>query len=106
MNRKIVKREMAKRDIIEHAIFIAQDNVEAAEKFIAATEAAFRLLAETPGAGALREYLNPSLAGLRMWPIRGFDKHLIFYRETPDALEIVRLLHAARDVEAMFRAKR
>jgi toxin ParE1/3/4 len=37
-----------------------------------------------------------------MWPDRGFDKHLIFYRETDEGLEIVRILHTARDINALF----
>ena len=102
MTRKILKRERAKRDIIELAAHIAHDNLEAAERFITAVETAFRLLAHTPGAGALRGSLDPALANLRMWPVRGFEKHLIFYRETPDGLEIIRVLHAARDIEALF----
>lgn len=83
---KVIKRERAKHDIIELADYIAKDNIDAAEQFIMAAEAAIRFLAGTPGAGALRDYHNPLLTGLRMWSIRNFEKHLIFYRETPGGL--------------------
>ena len=41
---------------------------------------------------------NPRLAGLRSWRIEGFEKHLIFYRPADDGIDIVRVIHAARDV--------
>jgi plasmid stabilization system protein ParE len=37
-----------------------------------------------------------------MWPIHGFEKHLIFYRPLKDAVEIVRVLHASRDIRRIF----
>ncbi|MBI5094031.1 MAG: type II toxin-antitoxin system RelE/ParE family toxin [Candidatus Hydrogenedentes bacterium] len=105
MTLKLIKREIAKRDIIELADYIARDSLEAAEQFIVAVVAAFRFLTQTPGAGARRDYLDPSLTGLRIWPVRGFEKHLVFYRETVEGLEIVRVLHATRDIEALFRSE-
>lgn len=102
MTPPVIKREQAKCDLIDLAAYIAQDSIDAAERFIDAAETAFKFLAETPGAGAPREYLTPALAGLRMWPIRGFEKHLIFYRQTSHGLEIVRVLHCARDIEGLF----
>lgn len=105
MRRKIIKRAKAKRDVIELADYIASDNIEAAGRFILAAGDAFRLLAERPDSGALREHYNPSFTGLRMWPIRGFEKHIIFYREIPKGLEIIRVLHSARDIEAVFKTE-
>ena len=102
MTLRIIKRAKAKDDVIELADYIARDNLDAAEGFIKAAEAAFRFLAETPGAGASREYFMPDLEGLRMWPIRGYEKHLVFYRQIPEGLEIVRVIHAARDIEGLF----
>jgi plasmid stabilization system protein ParE len=33
----------------------------------------------------------------------GFRDYLIFYRELPDRVEIVRVLHGARDIERILR---
>lgn len=99
---RIVRRETALRDLLELASYIAEDNLEAAERFLDASESTFQFLLETPGAGVQREFLDPALVGLRMWPIRGFDKYLVFYREIGDGIEIIRVLHAARDIEYLF----
>jgi toxin ParE1/3/4 len=37
-------------------------------------------------------------SGIRRWPIPEFPKHLIFYRPTDDGVDILRVLHGARDV--------
>lgn len=102
MTLNIVKRDKAKHDLIDLADYLARDDIEVAERFIDAAENAFHFLSGTPGAGALREYDSPTLSELRMWPIRDFEKHLIFYRQTSDSIEIVPVIHSARDIEAIF----
>jgi toxin ParE1/3/4 len=59
-------------------------------------------LAEMPEIGALREFTNPRLVNVRLWPIPNFSKYLIFYQATPDSLRILRVLHGARDIPALF----
>ena len=34
-----------------------------------------------------------------MLPVRGFERHLVFYRLAGDAIELIRVYHAARDVD-------
>lgn len=55
-----------------------------------------------PGIGERRESPNPRLAGLRVWRVEGFEKHLIFYRPAGDGIEIVRVLHGARDIDSIL----
>ena len=53
----------------------------------------FRALRNSPGLGVAREDIAP---GLRAHPA---GRHIIFYREVEDAVEIVRVLHQSMDVE-------
>ena len=55
-----------------------------------------------PEMGRLREFSNARLRGLRSWRIRGFEHWLVFYRVTDEAVEVVRVLHGARDLEGLF----
>jgi toxin ParE1/3/4 len=52
--------------------------------------------------GSVRTFQAPRLTGLRVFPVRGFPKHLIFYRQVADGIELVRVLHGARDVAAIL----
>ena len=36
------------------------------------------------------------------WRLRGFEKHLIFYRPIKDGIEVIRVLHASRDLAAVL----
>lgn len=98
MSRRLTRRPRAVTDIIEIADYIAADSPEAAERFLAAAEATFQGLLEMPGLGKMTDFPEPEFTGMRSWAVRGFPKHLVFYRETSDGVEIVRVIHGARDL--------
>ena len=95
----IRRRPRAIYAIIEQAEYIGQDSPDAAERFMDATEETFRDLDEMPGMGHPHESPNPRLAGVRVWPVKGFRNHLIFYRPSDGGVEILTILHGARDIE-------
>ena len=97
---RLVIRPTADREVEEHATFIARDNESAALRFTEAVQSAFERLLEFPSIGAIRSFRNKQLEGLRAWPIPGFKNYLIFYRIESDWIEIIRVLHGARDLEA------
>jgi len=102
MSRRIIVHDEARFDVIDIAYAISDDNVEASIRFIDAIDAAYRRLSEMPGVGALRDYANPRFTGMRMWPVTGFEKYLIFYQSTDEQIRIIRVLHGARDLTAIF----
>ena len=95
---KVYRREAAKRDLIEHFVYLAENaGLAAADRFLVSAEASFDDLARQPHIGALLALEHPDLAGIRKWRVKDFDNHLIFYLPRPDGISIVRVLHAARD---------
>ena len=93
----------AKVDLIDLAHYLSErEGGSAVLRFINATKKAFDRLAETPGIGTPRDYDNPRYVGMRMSPIPKFPKYLIFYRVEGDILKILRVLHGARDLQAIF----
>ena len=86
----------AKEDLASIHKYIASDNRAAADHVIDSLKQKFRLLAAQPLIGQLR----PELAsGLRSFCV---GNHVIFYRPARSGIEIARVIHAARDVEAQF----
>jgi len=55
-----------------------------------------------PEIGTPRLFKNLMLAGLRCWPVKGFEDLLVFYLVHPDALRIVRVLHGKRDLKKIL----
>lgn len=98
MNRRITISPKASRDLEEQFDYIAQENLEAAMRFFDSVRQTFSQLAQTPGVGTPCQLSNPRLQGLRQWAVKGFKKHLIYYLTDDSSVEIVRLLHSARDI--------
>ena|SRR5579864_7192194 len=83
-------------DLIEIWNYIADDSVEAADRFVDEIHEAMQNLCRHPGMGRQREELAPRL---RSFP---FQRYILFYRVNPKTLEVVRVIHGARDVEYSF----
>lgn len=94
--RRLETTEQAEEDLAEAALFIAKDNVAAADDFVDEVAKRYTYLAESPGIGRPRDDLGP---GLRSLP---YKTYLIFYREIPDGVQIIRFLSGYRDIEALF----
>jgi toxin ParE1/3/4 len=100
--RRVAIRPAADRDLDDHYDYLAGDSLDAAMRLLEAARAAFDELLQMPGIGRPRLLQNPRLAGLRQWAIRGFPSYLIFYRGTDEGIEVVRVLHGARDIERIL----
>ncbi len=80
-------------DLYEIGLYLAQHSLRAAEKMLMTIDKKCRLLAESPEMGRTREELA---RGLRSFPA---DPYVIFYKPRHDGIEIIRVLHGARDIE-------
>lgn len=100
--KRLIKRAAAQGDLDAQATFIGEDSPHAAIRFLEAADQACALLASMPELGSVWETDNPEFAGMRVWPIRGFEKHLLFYRSLAEGLEVIRVLHASRNIAAIF----
>ena len=82
---------------------IAADNFAAAERFERAVRSEYARLKAFPHMGRAREFRGRELRGLRSCPLTGFPSWLVFYRVRGETVEIVRLLHGARDLPRALR---
>ena len=87
---KIKRTAQAEEDLIEIWIYIAQDNIQAADRLLDEFEDKFFLLGEQPRLGPKRPDIAPEL---RYFPV---GSYLILYREISGGIEIVRVVHGAR----------
>jgi plasmid stabilization system protein ParE len=89
--------EDADRDLDEIWDYIAEDNIDAADQWIARLFAAFEAIGNTPGIGHRREDLTayPVL----FWPVGAY---LVIYRATSQPIEIVAVTQGARDIPAFL----
>lgn len=96
-------RPCADTEIDALADYIARDSLNAAERFLDAVQETFDLIAEHSGIGSLRYAHLPMLDGLRVIPVSGFENHLVFYIERSTYVDVLRVLHGARDIPAALK---
>ena len=103
MKPRAVIRPLARHDLLEQAEYIAfHSGLAMASRFLKAADGTYQLIATQPCLGRLVERFPPAMSGSRVFPVRGFGKHLVFYRPVEDGIEILRVIHGARDIEALF----
>ncbi|MCP4289116.1 MAG: type II toxin-antitoxin system RelE/ParE family toxin [Gammaproteobacteria bacterium] len=96
--RRVNFTDTAQSDLEEIWWYIAQDNPDRADSFVdKLAEVCRSPLASMPTIGKPCEELLPEL-----WRLP-YRHYLLFYRFNDESLEVVRVLHGARDIEAIFR---
>lgn len=92
----ILKRPRALLDLAEIWSYIAEHSVGNADTFASRIDKTFKLLARHPGIGRTRPELYPDLRSFAV------GKYVVFYLQLTNGIEVIRVLHGARDIEAAF----
>ena len=101
---QITRRAGARHDLIDIIYhYIQEGSPKSGHRFRVQAEAAFERLAGMPGMGTRYAHDHPAQAELRYFPLTSrFKKFLVFYRPVADGIEIVRVLHGARDIAGIL----
>ena len=89
---RLVILPAARADLIEIGDFIAQDNPGRALSFLAEIEDKMRQVAERPGSFPARDDVREGLRSAR------HGRYLIFFLDVGAEVQVVRVLHGARDL--------
>lgn len=92
----ILHTPLAATDLLDIWMFIARDSPRAATRVLRKIDEACATLSLFPGAGAERDDLAP---GLRSFPVY---RYLIFSRRRAEGIEVIRVLHGARNIDARY----
>ena len=92
----INRTDEAESDLIEIWQFIADDNMQAADRMYALLESKMNRLTDFPKMGSPRDDLSPGLRSLVV------GNYLIFYRLEADRIDILRVLQGMQDLPAFF----
>lgn len=102
MTYEIRKKPQAERDIEECFVYIGEDNLDTAVHFLVAVEDSIEEIGRNPFIGKRREFKSSQLANLRMWLVKNFSNYQIYYTVEAEIIEIIRVLHGARDIDDIF----
>jgi len=87
---------LARLDLDQIHDYIALDKPAAARQWLKKTMQQFSWLAKNPLSGEARDDIRPNLRSI------SHGNYVIFFRSREDYLEIVRVLHGARDIRGLL----
>ena len=86
----------ASLDLLDIWDYIATDSIRQADRIVDEFDRVFKLIAKNPLMGRARDELEE---GLRSFPLA---QYVIFYSPSQNGIEVLRILHSARDVDDAF----
>ncbi len=102
---RLIERPKARQEHEQIAVRIGMDRPSAARRFLAAAQKTYANLAAMPEMGALWKAEHPRFQGLRYFSISRYPNYVIFYRPLFDGVEILHILHGARDMQSILEAE-
>jgi toxin ParE1/3/4 len=102
MSRRVNFREIAEADVDEQCLFLARRSARLALRFYEAIQSTALRLAESPDLGTRLDSMMELETNILVWKVDGFSNHLLLFLATPDGIDVVRILHASRDIAALF----
>ena len=87
-------------DLFQIWSFVAETNVEAANRVEEAIMAACELAANSPMAGSIRDDLTDH--PVRFWLVQPWQTYWVVYDPSATPVHIIRILHTSRDISPLL----
>ena len=96
---RVFRTRQSREDYLTIWLYIAKDNVEAADKLVEKFDQTISLIAGSPRIGRDRSDLAPDL---RSVPV---GEYIIFFRPRSDGVQLIRVLHSKRNIRRIMFGK-
>ena len=93
---RVFRSERAQQDLEEILHYLDRQSTQAADRFAAMLDEKCEVHAMHPQLGESCEELFPNLKHFTVW------NYAIFYRSIIEGIELVRVIHGARDLPRIF----
>jgi toxin ParE1/3/4 len=93
---RVTRRPSVEADILEIWAYIAEDSLAQADLWVDRLDETLALWATQPLLGRVRDELAPGIRSL------AFGRYVVFYQPLPVGIDVVRVLHGSRDIDATF----
>lgn len=96
MPARVFRTRQSRQDYADIWQYIAKDNIDAATRTLQSFDEKLELIAAAPGIGSPKDEVGPQIRSFRV------GNYLLFYRTVAEGIELVRVLHGARDLPQQF----
>jgi toxin ParE1/3/4 len=93
---RLLRTADSRNDLTAIWLYIAQDNVPAADRFVDDVNRTLNLLASFPLLGEAVDHLRPATRRFNV------GNYQLFYEPIDDGIRLLRVYHAARRTEELF----
>ena len=93
---RVTRRPQAAADILDIWDHIAEASLNQADRWVDKLDEKFKLIATQPLMGRARDELAVDLRSIP------FGRYVIFYAPIEGGIDVVRVIHSARDVDGAF----
>ncbi len=93
---RVTRRPEAETDVLDIWGFIAEDSIAEADRWVDRLDERLQLWATQPMIGRAREELAPGIRSM------AFGRYVAFFAPIHDGIDLVRVLHSSRDIDATF----
>ncbi|MGD9636748.1 MAG: type II toxin-antitoxin system RelE/ParE family toxin [Pirellulales bacterium] len=93
---RVIRTADSRDDLTAIWLYIAQDSVSAADRWIDKIDRVLQLLAASPGIGETVDHLRP---GTRRFNVGSYQ---LFFEPLVDGIRLLRVYHASRRIEELF----
>lgn len=93
---RVLRSEQAQQDLEGILDYLDRQSNEAADRFATRFDPTCELYAAHPQLGASSDEYAPNLRHFTVW------NYAIFYRAIEDGVELIRIIHGARDIPRLF----
>jgi len=103
---RVLRSRLAIQDLYEIWSYVEKNNARAAEKLINEFTLKFSMLARHTGVGTPRPHVDPRA---RVFPVGRYmpvGRYVIVFRRLEDGIEVMRVVHGARDLKNLKLQKR
>lgn len=102
MTRQVRIRPRAEEDLKAQFQYFVHVSTELAIRFSTQVDSTFKALLMAPDQGIRFSSVHDAATDLRICKVQQFPNHLVMYRAQDSGIEVVRVLHRARDLDSLF----
>lgn len=93
------RRRLAIDDVARHSQHIAENNLDAALRFLDAVEETVELLSQFPETGGVVPTNLVDAIGLRAKLVNGFGNYVVLYFVTDETVDIARVIRGGQELD-------
>ena len=102
MNYRLISSAAADSDVFDIACYLSGQREDLGFRFYDCVDHTYQQIIENPLWKGLGPFRQAETKNIRICPVNRFSNYLIFYRVERDSIEILRVLHGARDYVNLF----